>query len=788
MKFLEESIDLNGQKLTLQVGKIAKASHVSVFARLGDTCILTTLNVAKAKEDIDYLPLQIEYAEKLYAGGRIKGSRWVKREGRASDEAVLTARLIDRGARPLFPKELRKSIQIVNTLLSVDGVNSPDILAAIATSAAIHLSALPWNGPLSTTRVGYINTETGQSKGSFVINPKEEDQMYSAMELVVSSTSKKVVMIETQAEELSEDIIKEGINLAKEQNNKVIAFIEGLRKKVGLPKEEITNAVADDKIMNIVKTEFKKEIDELLKSKAEKEFEDKSALDGFIAQVIEKHSAENFDAKAVFKAIDYVSKQTMRENTLKTKKRIDGRGIDDIREIGVEVDILPRTHGSAIFSRGDTQVLSIVTLGAPSLEQLIESPEGETAKHYIHHYFMPPYSVGEVGRMGFPSRREIGHGALAEKAVEPVLPNQKDFPYTIRVVSEVLSSNGSTSQASTCGSILSLMDAGVPIKAPVAGIAMGLVYKSDSDYLILTDIMGIEDFNGDMDFKVAGSTTGITAIQLDVKNDGLTDEMIDESLVRAKKARLYILGKMTAVIKEPRNELSEYAPKVVVLTPPADKIGEIIGPGGRNIKHLIAITGTEINIDQQGNVSISGPDKEKVNEAASYIENMIKEVEVGTVYEGEVKRMLAFGAFIEILPGKEGMVHVSKMGKGFVKDPSEVVAIGDKVKVRVREIDPQGRVNLEMLDADGNPMGGDGPDRPPRGDRPMGDRPRYGGGGGGYGRGGSGGRDRRGGGGYRGGGRGDRSGDRFSDRGPRTDDPNRTDSKPRVEIDSDDLF
>lgn len=765
MKFLEETTDLNGQKLTLQFGKIAKASHVSVFARLGDTCILTTLNVAKAKEDIDYLPLQIEYAEKLYAGGRIKGSRWVKREGRASDEAVLTARLIDRGVRPLFPKELRKSIQIVNTLLSVDGVNSPDILAAIATSAAIHVSSLPWNGPISTTRVGYVMSE---GKGSYVVNPKEEEQMFSAMELVVSSNKEKIVMIETQAEELSEDVLIEGLKLAKAENVKIIELIETIRKKIGYPKEEVTNTIVDDKIVKIVKTEFRKEIDELIKSKAEKEFEDKSALDGFIVQVAEKHSTEQFDKGAIFKAIDYVSKQIMRENTMKTKKRVDGRGIDDIREIGVEVDILPRTHGTAIFSRGDTQVLSIVTLGAPSLEQLIESPEGETAKHYIHHYFMPPYSVGEVGRMGFPSRREIGHGALAEKAVEPVLPNQKDFPYTIRVASEVLSSNGSTSMASTCGSILSLMAAGVPIKAPVAGIAMGLVYKSDDDYLILTDIMGIEDFNGDMDFKVAGSETGITAVQLDVKNNGLTDKMIVETLERAKKARLYILGKMNAVINKPRTELSEFAPKVVVLTPPADKIGEIIGPGGRNIKHLIAITGTEINIDQQGNVSISGTDKDKVDEAVKYIENMVKDVEVGTVYEGEVKRMLAFGAFIEILPGKEGMVHVSKMGKGFVKDPSEVVAIGDKVKVRVREIDPQGRVNLEMLDENGNPMGGDGGDRPPRGDRPMGDRPRFGSGGS-YGR------------------RPSYGGDRHGSDRP---DPNRQGSppvrKPRVDIDGDD--
>lgn len=763
MKFLEESIDLNGQKLTLQFGKVAKASHVAVFARLGDTCILTTLNVAKAKEDIDYLPLQIEYAEKLYAGGRIKGSRWVKREGRASDEAVLTARLIDRGARPLFPKELRKSIQIVNTLLSVDGVNTPDILAAIATAAAIHVSALPWNGPISTTRVGYVMSE---GKGSFVVNPKEEEQMFSVMELVVSSTLEKVVMIEIQAEQLGEEVVKEGIQLAKEQNAKVIDFIEKIRSEIGYPKEPITNTVVDEKIAKIVKTEYKKEIDDLIKSKAEKEFEDKSALDGFIAKVAEKYGAEQFDKGAIFKAIDYVSKQQMRENTMKTGKRVDGRGADDIREIGVELDILPRTHGSAIFSRGDTQVLSIVTLGAPSLEQLIESPEGETAKHYIHHYFMPPYSVGEVGRMGFPSRREIGHGALAEKAVEPVLPSQKDFPYTIRVASEVLSSNGSTSMASTCGSILSLMDAGVPIKAPVAGIAIGLIYKSDDEYMLLNDIMGVEDFNGDMDFKVAGTKDGITAIQLDVKNNGLTDKMIDESLVRAKAARLHILAKMNAVIDSPRKELSEFAPKVVVLTPPQDKIGEIIGPGGRNIKHLIAITGTEINIDQQGNVSISGTDKDKVDEAVKYIENMVKEVELGTVYDGEVKRMLPFGAFIEILPGKEGMVHVSKMGKGFIKDPSEVVNIGDIVKVRVREIDPQGRVNLEMLDEKGEPMGGDG------GDRPTGDKPRYGGGRP------SGGRDRRtGGGGY--------SRPTHDRRGP-ADHFDRPERKPRIDIDGDD--
>ncbi len=693
MKVIEDSIEINGHKLTLQTGKLAKAATTSIFARLGDTCVLVTVTLGKDNEDIDYLPLHVEYVEKLYAGGRIKGSRWVKREGKPTDEAVLKGRLIDRSIRPLFPKNLRKDIQVIITLMSVDGQNSPEILSAIAVSAALHASPIPWNGPISTSRVGYVKSEDA---GNFVVNPTEEDEKFSILDLIVSSSKDKVNMIETRAEELSEEITLEAIKLAKVENKRIIEFIERFREKAGRPKEEVKGVMYDEKLIEILKKDFKKELQNLLEQKAAKEFEDKGAVMAVVDAVFEKN--ESYDKKAIFKAVDYLTKKMLKEQVLKTKKRIDGRSADQVREITVETGLLPRTHGSALFQRGDTQVLSIVTLGAPNMGQLVESPDGIVTEQYIHHYFMPPYSVGEVGRIGFPSRREIGHGALAEKAIEPVLPTDKEFPYTIRVVSEVLSSNGSTSMASTCGSALALMDAGVPIKAPVSGIAMGLMANSDDDYMILTDIMGIEDFSGDMDFKVTGTAKGVTAMQLDVKNDGLTDKILAETLQKAKTARLYILDKMTAVINAPRKQLSQFAPKVVVLTPPQDKIGEIIGPGGKNIRALIAKTETEIDVSDDGKVTITGINREKVELAASLISNMVRDVKEGEIFEGEVKRLMAFGAFVEVLPGKEGLVHVSKMGKGYVKDPGDVVKIGQKVKVEVYQIDNMGRINLRMID------------------------------------------------------------------------------------------
>lgn len=692
MNVFKETIELKGQTLTLESGVLATQATSSVLGTLGETTVLVTVTQGAEHPDYDYVPLQVEYVEKLYAGGRIKGSRWVKREGRPSDEAILNGRLIDRGIRPFFPKNFRHDVQVVITLLSLDSVNPPDILAAITTSAALHISSIPWNGPLSTLRFGYVEAD---GVGDYVMNPTEDEELYSKLDLVVTSTKEKVVMLETKAEELSEDIIKKGIELAKDENRRIIEFIETLREKYGMPKVENASPLFDEKVGTVLKSEFNKELEYLIAQKASKEFEDKEALASVISTVLEKYP--DFDRKEVAKALDYTTKKMIREQILSTKKRLDGRGPDEIRPLDVKVGVIPRIHGSAIFQRGSTQVLSIVTLGAPSLEQMIEGPEGIVTERYIHHYYMPPYSVGETGRIGVPSRREIGHGALAEKAIEPVLPSQKEFPYTIRVVSEVLSSNGSTSMASTCGSSLALMDAGVPVKAPVAGIAMGLLSKSDDDYLVLTDIMGIEDFSGEMDFKVTGTEAGITAVQLDVKNTGLTEKMIDEILEKAKTARLFILNKMNSVIKEPRTHLSQYAPKVVVLTPPQDKIGEIIGPGGKNIRALIAKTGTEINVTDDGKVTITGTDKAKVEEAVQHIESITKVVEPGEEYEGTVVRIVPFGAFVEILPGKDGLVHVSKMGKGYVKNPHDVVQEGQKVHVRVAQIDNMGRINLEMI-------------------------------------------------------------------------------------------
>jgi polyribonucleotide nucleotidyltransferase len=733
MKVIEKSLELGNEQakrtLSFQTGKLAKAATIAVLGRMGDTSLLVTIVAGAEREDLDYFPLQVEYAEKLYAGGIIKGSRWVKREGRPSDEAVLTGRLIDRSIRPLFPKGYKKNVQIIITLMSIDGVNSPDILAALTVSAALQAATIPFKGPIATSRVGAVKN----GEVTFIVNPTEEDQKFSVLDLVVSSSEDKVVMIETRAEELKEDIIEKGIELAKIENRKLIAFIMEFAKAVGNKKDDASDSAVDEKLLAILKQDFKKEIEALVAQKAKKEFEDKAAVEEVVNAVSEKY-ADEFDKKTIAKGVDYMTKQVIRDNIL-LKKRVDGRGIDEVRELSSEVSILPRIHGSALFSRGDTQVLTIVTLGAPSLEQLIESPEGEESKRYIHHYNMPPYSVGETGRFGFSSRREIGHGALAEKALEPVLPSQKDFPYTIRVVSEVLSSNGSTSQASTCASTLALMDAGVPIKALVAGIAMGIVSKTDDDFVVLTDILGVEDFSGEMDFKIAGTETGVTAIQLDVKNMGLTTPMMHEAIVRATAARMKILANMKSAIEKPRVTVSQFAPKVVVLTPPQDKIGEIIGPGGKNIRALIAQTNTDINVGDDGRVTISGIDKANVEMAAKMIENMTREIQVGEIFEGEVKRIAPFGAFVECIPGKDGLVHVSKMGRGFVKDPAEVVTVGQKVKVKVMEIDNMGRINLQMFGEDGKePEIGAAPAAPRYEQRPRpsyrpggpgGNRPRY---------------------------------------------------------------
>lgn len=740
MKYIEETIEIDGKTLTLQFGKLAQAATKSVVARMGDTTMLVTVTLGKEKTDIDYFPLSVEYVEKFYAGGIIKGSRWVKREGKPTDEAILKGRIIDRSIRPFFPKTYRREVQVVATLLSVDNSITPEVLATIAASAALHCTPAPWNGPVSATQVGYVTDEAGNS--SFIINPSQEQNANSKLELFVTSNKDKVVMIETAADELPNEIIKEGIKLAKAENAKIMAFIETLREKIGMEKEKVADSLIDENLKHTILEDFKAEIDQLVAYKTEREFDDGSMMGTLVAKVVEK-TGEQYPTKDIAEAFDYLAKHQIRTKTINEHVRIDGRGLDDIRPLAAEVGLLPRVHGTGLFQRGATQVLSILTLGAPGLEQLIDGPEGQEEKSYMHHYNFPPYSVGETGRIGFTNRREIGHGALAEKALIPVLPDAEEFPYVIRIVSEVMTSNGSTSMASTCGSSLALMDAGVPIKRPVAGIAMGFMSESDDKYVILTDIMGIEDFSGEMDFKVTGTTEGITAIQLDVKNMGLTDAMIDEILDRAQNARLKILDVMNGAISTHRDHISEYAPKIETLQIPEDMIGTVIGPGGKTIKGMIALTGTEINIDDSGKVTVAGVDQKQVAKALEMIQNLIRQVEVGEEYEGEVRRLMAFGAFVELLPGKEGLVHVSKMSSGFVKDPADIVKVGDKVGVRVREIDDQGRINLVMTKLpDGTPVDvSDAPSDAPRTEYRRDDR-RGGGGRGGYDR--NGGGDRRG--------------------------------------------
>ncbi|MBI4096348.1 MAG: polyribonucleotide nucleotidyltransferase [Candidatus Levybacteria bacterium] len=721
------SLEIGGKTLTLEVGNLAQQATSSVLARLGDTMVLVTVVMGKERTDIDYFPLTVEYVERLYAGGRIKGSRWVKREGRPTDDAVLTARLIDRSVRPLFPKEFKKEVQIIATVLSVDGENSPDILSVVAASAALAISPIPWLGPVGAVRMGYVKDPSAGSGQEYIVNPGIAESELSELDLIVTSLENKTLMLEAGSKQVSEDIALEGIKKAQIENNKIIDFIEDFVKKIGTKKEEVKSNTALLEMIALLEKFYKTEIIDMIKNRVTKESSGDAS--DFIDKIIEQEKAkdEDFegDKKMIAKAVEHVMFKAIRENTLTKGVRPDGRKIDEIRPISAQVSVLPRTHGSAIFNRGDTQALTIATLGSPRMEQLIESAEGEESKRYIHHYNMPPYSVGEAGRFGFTSRREIGHGALGERAIMAVIPSQKEFPYTIRVVSEILSSNGSTSMAATCGSTLALMDAGVPIKKPVAGIAMGMVSKDDK-YVILTDILGLEDFSGDMDFKVAGTDSGITAIQMDVKVLGITIEQIKEVFERAKKARLFILEKMIAVAGTGKKNVSEYAPKIEQVQVPVDKIGEVIGPGGRVIKSIIATTGATVDVEDDGTVTISGTDKDAVAKALDWVKGIVREVKVGEIFEeAEVKRVLPFGAFVEFLPGKEGMVHVSKMAEGFVRNPLDVVAIGQKVKVKVVEIDDQGRTNLSMLFGEGGKAGGNVVPKPTGENIPMPPQPSF---------------------------------------------------------------
>lgn len=731
MKIISKSIDLNGKTLTLEVGRFASLANAAVLARYGDTMVLATVVAGPERPDLGYFPLTVEYIERLYAGGRIKGSRWVKREGRPSDEAILTARLVDRSIRPLFPKEFVNEIQVMITVLSVDMENDPDVLSIIATSAALSISDIPWNGPVAGVRVGFIQPKTtGEenqliNKLTLILNPISSEMVYSDLDLVISASSEAILMVEAGAKEVPEETVLQALDFGYNEIKKIIKVISDLVSEVGKKKMPVAGREINADLLVKIEKSAREKFEFLLDLASQGKVSENS-LDEIKRDVVEEFKTAEVNKTQVMEICEKVFKKITRKNIIEKGKRPDGRKADQIRPIEIQVGVLPRTHGSAMFKRGETQALTVVTLGAPSLRQYLEFATGEETKRYIHHYSMPPYSLGETGRVGFPSRREVGHGALAERALMPVIPDEDKFPYTIRVVSEIMTSNGSTSMASVCGSTLSLMDAGVPLKELVAGIAMGLIIgKSEKDYVILSDIIGFEDFFGDMDFKVAGTKNGITALQLDVKIAGLTLDIFKKAFQQAKIGRMFILDKMLAVLPEPRPQLSKYAPRVSILHIPVDAIGTLIGPGGKMIKKIIAETGATIDVEEDGSVNVTAVEPEAMKKAINWIESLTKEVKPGEIYEGIVKRIQPFGAFVEILPGKEGLVHVSQMASGFISDPEQVVKLGQKVKVRVVEIDNLGRLNLSMLfgeDAQKKPLQPKKPSFGPR--RPMNDRMR----------------------------------------------------------------
>jgi polyribonucleotide nucleotidyltransferase len=708
MKVVSKSIELTGRTLTLEVGRFAAQATAAVFARYGDASVLATVVVGAEDLKKDYFPLSVEYQERLYAGGRIKGSRWVKREGRPTDAEVLSGRLIDRSVRPLFPKAFRNEVQLIITVLSADVDNDTDVLGAVAASAVLAISPIPWNGPIGVSRVGLEN-------GQPVVNPVNGNRPGAELDLVVSSTDKLIDMLEAGANQVPEDVMLAALQVGFENNQKVIGLISDLVAEVGKEKLSLPASQIPSELLSQVEKDLKEPISDYISQFAVKEGGNLfGIIDSEMSKVDEK------DRTYIPRIAEELLYKAIRTGILEKGKRPDGRKMDEIRPLNIEVGVIPRVHGSAVFQRGQTQVLTITTLGAPSLSQSLESAEGEETKRYMHHYNFPPFSTGETGRIGSPGRREIGHGALAERGLAPVIPSEQTFPYAIRLVSEVLSSNGSTSMASTCGSTMSLMDAGVPLVAPVAGISTGLItppgYPKKTDgYVLLTDIIGMEDHYGDMDFKVAGTEKGITAIQLDVKVPGITVDICQETFTRARAKRLEILKAMLAVLPEPRKQLSQYAPQISTTQIPVDKIGELIGPGGKVIKKLMADTETVIDVRDDGSVFVSGTNQEGVQKALTWINSLGKEIIPGEIYDGTVARIQPFGAFVNIAPGKDGLVHVSQMGSGFVSDPSQVVHEGDIVKVWVTDIDSQGRINLSMLfDEAGQPVAKARPERSSR--------------------------------------------------------------------------
>lgn len=678
-------MQLGTKNLSVEIGKVAELANGACIMRSGDTMILVSAtNSSKPREGIDFFPLSVDYEEKMYSAGKIPGG-FIKREGRPSEKSILTSRLIDRPIRPLFPDGYRNDVQVVATVLSMDQDANPDTLAMIGSSVALSISSIPFNGPTGSVSVGRID-------GEFVINPNAQEKLDSDMYLVVSGTKEAIMMVEASANEVDESVMLEAILFAHEEIKKVVSFIEEIVKEVGKPKEELKLHEVDENI--------KKEVIAFTKEKmknAIRTFDKQERIENM--DKVKSEALEHFteiypeSIKDVEEILYKVTKEGVRELITHEKIRPDNRKLDEIRPIWSEVGMLPRTHGSGLFTRGQTQVLSITTLGALGDSQTLDGLGEKEEKRYMHHYNFPAFSVGEARPSRGPGRREIGHGALAEKALEPMLPSKEDFPYAIRVVSEVLSSNGSTSQASVCGSTLSLLDAGVPLKDMVAGIAMGLI-KEGENIAVLSDIQGMEDFLGDMDFKVAGTEKGITAIQMDIKIAGINENVLSEALEQARVGRIHILNEMRKTIVTHRPELSEYAPMILTLHVKPDKIRDIIGPGGKMINKIIDETGAKIDIDNDGTVFIAAVNRDMGKKAKEIIETIVKEAEVGQKYLGKVVKLTTFGAFLEILPGKEGLLHISQIDIKRVNKVEDVLSVGDQIEVLLTEIDQQGRINL----------------------------------------------------------------------------------------------
>jgi len=688
----------DNKHIFFETGRLAKQAHGSVLVTLGGTVVLAAVVQAeKAKENIDFFPLTVEFEEKMYAAGKIKGSRFIKREGRASDEAIISARLIDRSIRPLFPLQERKEVQVAVSCLSFDGENDPDILGLIATSAALHISPIKWHGPIGASRVASVN-------GKVEIYPTYAQRLSAQADVVISSRNDQLVMIDLEGHEVPEAEIISLLEKGISYNNELEMALKEFALKCGVQKSNTAENQTDDTTPTLLRQKVisavHRHIHLALDHKSKESYRKGYAL---LAEAVDTDLKLDSNISAeergkVPSLLEDALDHCMRIRFFEEKKRIDGRLSDEIRPLAVEVGVLPRVHGSGLFTRGETQVLTVATLGAPGDEQIIDSMESDSKKRYLHHYNFPGFSVGEPKPMRGPGRREIGHGALAEKALEPVIPTKEDFPYTIRLVSEVLESNGSSSQASVCGSTLALMDAGVPLVRPVAGVAMGLLTHPDSSekWEVITDIQGLEDHLGDMDFKVAGSEVGVTAIQLDIKLGGIPIQVAKDALKKAKIAREKILQAMLAVLPAPRAELSPYAPRVKQIKIKPEKIREVIGTGGKVINGIISATGATLDVEDDGSIFITSPSAEGMNKAVEMIQNIVREVEVGAVYNGKVTRLMDFGAFVEVLPGKEGLVHVSEIDWQRVNLPSDVLKVGQSVTVKAIEIDGQGRLNLSI--------------------------------------------------------------------------------------------